>query len=63
MPVPKKPVPVRFPGRLIRAFLLAALAVVATGWALFRYYTRVKQPMVVPVEAGEIPAPEIVPAD
>jgi hypothetical protein len=29
-------------------FLLAAISVVACGWALLRYYTRSHPPMVVP---------------
>jgi hypothetical protein len=59
----------RIPFPIIRAFLLAVIAVVAASYAVVRHYTHPMQPMVVPVpraaattaaDAGEIPAPELV---
>ena len=57
-------------GFLVRIFLLASIAVGGSVWALVRFYTRVRPPMVVPVApsggewgldggVGIIPAPEI----
>ena len=53
-------------GALLRAFALAAFAVAGATWALVRYYTHPRPPMVVAVPAldadapdGEIPAPEL----
>ena len=57
-------------GALLRAFVLAAFAVGGAAWALVRYYTHPRPPMVVqvplsaadasaPSPSGEIPAPEI----
>jgi hypothetical protein len=53
-PLPTIPLPVRM-------FLLAIIAVVASVYALVRYYTRLRPPMLVPVDTSEIPAPELEP--
>ena len=60
------------PAAVAKMFLLASVSVVASGWALVRYYTHPHLPMVVPLkvseaadagssDAAEIPAPELVP--
>ena len=65
------------PFALVRVFLLSIVAVIGSGYALVRYYTRAHPPMIVPVppgkavttsdvqadpsDGGEIPAPELVP--
>jgi hypothetical protein len=62
------------PFALIRVFLLSIFAVIGSGYALVRYYTRPHPPMVVPApvvtpspaqadpsDGGEIPAPELIP--
>ncbi|WP_394833897.1 hypothetical protein LVJ94_46075 [Pendulispora rubella] len=58
------------PFALIRVFLLSVVAVLGSGYALVRYYTHPRPPMVVPAPApaqadpsdgGEIPAPELIP--
>jgi hypothetical protein len=64
----KRPVRVRIvTGPFVRVVLLAALAVTATVWATWHYYTRGHPPMIIPVppSAGsqEVPAPEVVPAE
>lgn len=54
------------PARFLRVFLLATLAVAASGYAVVRHLTRVKQPLTRPVpalDAGEIPAPELLPLE
>ena len=59
-------------GFLVRIFLLASMAVIGSVWALVRFYSRVRAPMVVTVPAQAevatldggarvllIPAPEL----
>lgn len=66
-PKPKAPHAVRVPpSALIKVFLLASVSVIASVWALVRFYTHPHVPMVVPVPTvvavdagGEIPAPEV----
>lgn len=51
MPPPrrKSPIPLRVvTGPMLRALLLGALAVAASLWAVVRYYTHPRQPMLVP---------------
>jgi hypothetical protein len=38
---------------LVRVFMLASVAVVASVWALVRFYTHVRPPMLVPATAQE----------
>ena len=54
------------PSAVIKVFLLASVSVIASVWALVRFYTHPRVPMIVPVPAvvavdagGEIPAPEV----
>jgi hypothetical protein len=55
------------PAAVVKMFLLASVSVAASGWALFRYYTYPRPPMVVPAvavvdagaDAAEIPAPDL----
>lgn len=59
-----RPEKVRYPiAVLIRMFLIGSVAVVASGWAIWRHYTVPRPPMLVPVSptpsASEI---EIEPA-
>jgi len=61
------------PGAVIKMFLLASISVVASVWALVRFYTHPHLPMVVPASnevttgsardasATEIPAPDLEP--
>lgn len=62
---PPKPEQPRIPTALLfRMFVLGSVAVVAAVWALYRYYTVPRRPMLVPVESPtEMPAPELVPAE
>ena len=60
--VPRLPLPV------IRVFFLALISVVASTYALVRYYTRPPAPLIVvrapvpeDIDSGEIPAPDIEP--
>lgn len=49
---------------LLRMFLLGAVSVVASVYALVRHLTRDPAPMLVPAPAPtEIPAPELVPVE
>ncbi len=51
-PLPSIPLPVR-------VFLLGAIAVIGSIYALVRFYTHPRPPMQVAVDASEIPAPEL----
>jgi hypothetical protein len=47
-------------------FVLASVAVVASVYALVRFYTHARPPMLVPAveaDAGEMPAPDLVEVD
>lgn len=50
---------------VVRMFLLAAVAVAASAYAIIRYYSHPPLPMIVqvPVDAGELPAPDLVTVD
>ncbi len=50
---------------VLRMFLLAGIAVAACAYAIVRYYSHPPLPMIVqvPVDAGEIPAPDLVAVD
>jgi hypothetical protein len=54
-------------GVLIRMFVLGSVAVVASGYAVYRHYTFTPPPMLVsapapaPSESGLIPAPHLLP--
>jgi hypothetical protein len=60
----KPQVPFKLPGALrmtlLRAIVLTASAILASIWAIHRYYTRTPAPMYRPVPT-EIPAPELLP--
>ena len=56
----------RVPIPVFRMFVLASVAVVASVYALVRFYTYTRPPMLVPVvegDAGEMPAPDLVDVD
>jgi hypothetical protein len=60
-PLPRpKPANLRF-GFLVRIFVLAGVAIVGSLWALVRFYTYVRPPMLVPVP--RTPAAETVEGD
>jgi len=55
-PIPRTP-----PWRL---FVLAILSVALSVWAVVRYYTHPRPPMLVPApESTEIPAPSVIPSN
>lgn len=48
---------------LFRMFVIGAIAIGASGWALYRYYSVPRAPMLSPSpSATELPAPELEPA-
>jgi hypothetical protein len=47
-------------GPIVRLALLAALAVAGSVYAILRYY-ELRPPARAPIDAGEIPAPELEP--
>lgn len=64
--VTKAPTSTRIPfSVLFRMFVIGAVAVVASSYALYRYYFVPRPPMVVPAPAApaatELPAPELEP--
>lgn len=66
--LPPRPKPTRPPvGLLLRTLLLASIGVIAASYAIWRYYTMPRPPIVLPrpppaetSDSGEIPAPELV---
>ncbi len=66
--VTKAPTSTRIPfSALFRMFVIGAVGVVASGYALYRYYFVPRPPMVVPATSSaspadtELPAPELEP--
>gem|GEM_PF-4754403 len=59
-----EPSPALTPNVLFRVFVVGAVAVVASGYGIYRYYFVPRPPMVVPTPVPtEIPAPSLEPAD